>query len=341
MKILVTGGAGYIGSHTVIELQKKGYEVIIIDNLSNSNIKILDSIEKITKIKPHLETFDLIDRKKTTNFFKKHKDINGIIHFAAHKSVGESVQIPLEYYRNNIDSLINILQAMQDHQIQNIVFSSSCSVYGQPDNLPVDEETPLKKSDSPYGTTKNISEKIIKDVVKVTPINAINLRYFNAIGAHNSYLIGEIPKSVPNNLVPYITQTAFGLHERLIVFGNNYNTHDGTAIRDYIHVVDLAIAHLTAIDRMVKKKMSKKNETFNLGTGIGYSVFDVINAFEKVSGKKLNYTIKKRRKGDIEKIWADTSLSNKVLAWKAKYNLEDMISSAWKWEQAYRGKKHV
>jgi len=338
MKILVTGGTGFIGSHTVVELQNKGYEVIIVDNLSNSEAKIVDSIEKITGIRPVLEVFDLIDREKTADFFKRHHDLKGIIHFAAYKAVGESVQNPLMYYRNNLDSLVNILQAMHDNHIPNIVFSSSCTVYGQPEVLPVSEDAPIQKAESPYGNTKQISEEIITDMVKVTDINAIALRYFNPIGAHESALIGELPIGVPNNLVPFITQTAIGLREQLSVFGDDYNTHDGTAIRDYIHVVDLAKAHVVAIDRMVNKKMLKQMEIFNLGTGIGYSVLDVIKAFEKTSGLKLNYKIVARREGDIEKVWANPDFSNQVLGWKAERNLEEMVGSAWKWEQAFRGK---
>jgi len=338
MKILVTGGTGFIGSHTVVELQNKGYEVIIVDNLSNSEAKIVDSIEKITGIRPVLEVFDLIDREKAADFFKRHNDLKGIIHFAAYKAVGESVQNPLMYYRNNLDSLVNILQAMHDNHIPNIVFSSSCTVYGQPEVLPVSEDAPIQKAESPYGNTKQISEEIITDTVKVTDINAIALRYFNPIGAHPSALIGELPIGVPNNLVPFITQTAIGLREQLSVFGDDYNTHDGTAIRDYIHVVDLAKAHVVAIDRMVNKKMLKQMEIFNLGTGIGYSVLDVIKAFEKTSGLKLNYKIVPRRAGDIEKVWANPDFSNQVLGWKAERNLEEMVGSAWKWEQAFRGK---
>ncbi len=338
MKILVTGGTGFIGSHTVVELQHKGYEVIIVDNLSNSDAKIIDSIEKITGIRPTLEVFDLVDREKTADFFKRHSDLKGIIHFAAYKAVGESVQNPLMYYRNNLDSLVNILQAMQDNNIPNIVFSSSCTVYGQPEVLPVSENAPIQKAESPYGNTKQISEEIITDTVKVTDINAIALRYFNPIGAHESALIGELPIGVPNNLVPFITQTAIGLRQQLSVFGEDYNTHDGTAIRDYIHVVDLAKAHVVAIDRMVNKKMLKQMEIFNLGTGIGYSVLDVIKAFEKTSGLKLNYKIVARREGDIEKVWANPDFSNEVLGWKAERNLEEMVGSAWKWEQAFRGK---
>jgi len=338
MKILVTGGTGFIGSHTVVELQNKGFEVVIVDNLSNSEAKIVDSIEKITGIRPALEVFDLIDREKTADFFKRHNDLKGIIHFAAYKAVGESVQNPLMYYRNNLDSLVNILQAMHDNHIPNIVFSSSCTVYGQPEELPVSEKAPIQKAESPYGNTKQISEEIITDTVKVTDINAIALRYFNPIGAHPSALIGELPIGVPNNLVPFITQTAIGLREQLSVFGDDYQTPDGTAIRDYIHVVDLAKAHVVAIDRMINKKMLKQMEIFNLGTGIGYSVLDVIKAFEKTSGLKLNYKIVPRRAGDIEKVWANPDFSNEVLGWTAERNLEEMVSSAWKWEQAFREK---
>jgi len=338
MKILVTGGTGFIGSHTVVELQNKGFEVVIVDNLSNSEAKIVDSIEKITGIRPALEVFDLIDREKTADLFKRHNDLKGIIHFAAYKAVGESVQNPLMYYRNNLDSLVNILQAMHDNHIPNIVFSSSCTVYGQPEELPVSEKAPIQKAESPYGNTKQISEEIITDTVKVTDINAIALRYFNPIGAHPSALIGELPIGVPNNLVPFITQTAIGLREQLSVFGDDYQTPDGTAIRDYIHVVDLAKAHVVAIDRMINKKMLKQMEIFNLGTGIGYSVLDVIKAFEKTSGLKLNYKIVPRRAGDIEKVWANPDFSNEVLGWTAERNLEEMVSSAWKWEQAFREK---
>lgn len=338
MKILVTGGTGFIGSHTVVELQNKGYDVIIVDNLSNSDAKIVDSIEKITGIRPLLEVFDLTDREKTADFFKRNSDLKGIIHFAAFKAVGESVQKPLMYYRNNLNSLVNILQSMQDNGIPNIVFSSSCTVYGQPEVLPVSENAPIQKAESPYGNTKQISEEIITDTVKVTEVNAIALRYFNPIGAHDSALIGELPIGVPNNLVPFITQTAIGLRQQLSVFGEDYNTPDGTAVRDYIHVVDLAKAHVVAIDRMVNKKMLKQMEIFNLGTGIGYSVLDVIKAFEKTSGLKLNYKIVPRREGDIEKVWANPDFSNEVLGWKAERNLEEMVGSAWKWEQAFRGK---
>lgn len=338
MKILVTGGTGYIGSHTVVELQNKGYEVIIVDNLSNSDAGFVDNIEKITGIRPEFENFDLIDREKTADFFKRNSDIKGIIHFAAFKAVGESVQKPLMYYRNNLDSLVNILQGMIDNDITNFVFSSSCTVYGQPDELPVSEQAPIKKAESPYGNTKQISEEIISDTLKTSKLNAIALRYFNPIGAHESTLIGELPLGVPNNLVPFITQTAIGIREQLSVFGDNYATPDGTAIRDYIHVVDLAKAHVIAIDRMVNSKMKQQMEIFNLGTGNGYSVLDVINSFEKVSGQKLNYKIVDRREGDITQVWANPDYSNDELGWKAEKGIDEMTLSAWKWEQVLREK---
>ncbi len=338
MQILVTGGTGYIGSHTVVELQKRGYEVIIVDNLSNSKREIIDNIEKITGIKPVLEVFDLEDRKKTSDFFKKYPDLKGVIHFAAFKAVGESVEKPLMYYRNNLVSLINILESMQENDVENIVFSSSCTVYGQPDHLPVSETAPIKKAESPYGNTKQISEEIIQDTIKVSKINGIALRYFNPIGAHESALIGELPLGVPNNLVPFITQTAIGIRDELKIFGNDYPTPDGTPIRDYIHVVDLAEAHVIAIKRMIDDKMKNDFEVFNLGTGTGYSVLEVVKAFEKVSGVKLKYKIVGRREGDIVQVWADPTYSNKELGWKAKRNLDEMVASAWKWEKAYRSR---
>lgn len=339
MKILVTGGTGFIGSHTVVELQNKGFEVVIIDNLSNSDASVIDSIEKITGKKPTLEIFDLADRKKTFDFFKKNKNIVGVIHFAASKAVGESVEKPLFYYRNNLDSLINVLEGMLVNKIENFVFSSSCTVYGQPDNLPVSETAPIKKAESPYGNTKQIAEEIIFDTVKATSLKAIALRYFNPIGAHESSLIGELPIGVPNNLIPFITQTAIGLRQQLSVFGNDYNTPDGTAIRDYIHVVDLAKAHVVAIDRMLQNKMKKDFEIFNLGAGKGYTVLETIKAFEKVSEVKLNYKVVGRREGDIEKVWADPSFSNKELGWKAEKELDEMMLSAWKWEKAIQDKR--
>ncbi|MCD4696887.1 MAG: UDP-glucose 4-epimerase GalE [Bacteroidales bacterium] len=336
MKILVTGGTGYIGSHTVVELQQSGYEVVIIDNLSNSYKSVVDNIEKITGIRPGFEEFDLTDEAKTFEFFQKHSNIKGVIHFAAFKAVGESVQFPLKYYHNNLQSLINLLKGMNESKVENIVFSSSCTVYGQPDELPVTEQAPIKKAWSPYGHTKQISEEIIENTSKIYPVNAILLRYFNPIGAHKSSLIGELPLGVPNNLVPFITQTAIGIREQLSVFGNDYSTHDGTAIRDYIHVVDLAKAHVVAIDRMVNNNNKKKVEIFNLGTGNGFSVLDVIKSFEKVSGEKLNYKIVDRRSGDVEKVWADTKFANDELGWKAEKTLDDMMLGAWDWELALK-----
>ncbi|MCB0823495.1 MAG: UDP-glucose 4-epimerase GalE [Bacteroidales bacterium] len=339
MKILVTGGTGYIGSHTVVELQQSGYQVVIVDNLSNSYASVVDQIEKISGIRPDFEEFDLCDEKRTLDFFKRHSDLDGVIHFAAFKAVGESVAEPLKYYHNNLQSLILILKGMQENGIQNIVFSSSCTVYGQPDELPVTESAPIKEAWSPYGHTKQISEKIIQNNANVTDIRATLLRYFNPIGAHESALIGELPIGVPNNLVPFITQTAIGLREKLSVFGEDYNTPDGTAIRDYIHVVDLAKAHVIAVDRLVKNKNQKQVEVFNLGTGNGFSVLEVINSFEKVSAQKLNYQIVDRRPGDVEQVWADTRFANDVLGWKAEKSLDEMMLSAWNWELALKKAK--
>ncbi|PKP50297.1 MAG: UDP-glucose 4-epimerase GalE [Bacteroidetes bacterium HGW-Bacteroidetes-11] len=334
MKILVTGGTGYIGSHTAVELLKKGYDVVIIDNLSNSHATVIDRIEDITGKKPEFHQFDLIDREKTAAFFADHSDLDGIIHFAAFKAVGESMTDPLMYYRNNLDSLINILQGMKDNGIKNLVFSSSCTVYGQPDELPVKETSPIKEAWSPYGNTKQMSEEILRFSVAAHGLKTIALRYFNPIGAHDSALIGELPLGVPNNLVPFITQTAIGLRKSLSVFGSDYDTPDGTAIRDYIHVVDLAKAHVIAVDRMIAGKGKSDMEIFNLGTGNGFSVLEVIQSFERVSGQKLNYQIVDRRPGDIEKVWADTSFANDELGWKAELSLDEMMASAWKWEKA-------
>lgn len=339
MKILVTGGTGYIGSHTVVELQQQGYDVVIVDNLSNSHAGVVDRIAEITGKRPEFYNFDLIDREKTKTFFEICKDISGIIHFAAYKAVGESMNNPLMYYRNNLDSLINILQGMQDNGISNLVFSSSCTVYGQPDELPVRETSPIKEAWSPYGNTKQMSEQILKFAVEAHSLKTIALRYFNPIGAHESALIGELPLGIPNNLVPFITQTAIGLRKSLSVFGSDYNTPDGTAIRDYIHVVDLAKAHVVAVDRMISGKTKLPFEIFNLGTGNGFSVLEVIQSFEKVSGGKLNYQIVDRRPGDVEKVWADTSFANEVLGWKALKNLDEMMLSAWNWEKALANKK--
>lgn len=332
MKILVTGGAGYIGSHTVVELQNSGYEVVIADDLSNSHLSVINNIGKITGKMPFFEKIDLKETELTKALFQKYPDIVAVIHFAAFKAVGESVQQPLKYYRNNINSLVNVLDAMHESQCLGIVFSSSCTVYGQSQHLPITENSPLQKAWSPYGHTKQICEEIIENESKIADINGILLRYFNPIGAHESALIGELPIGIPNNLVPYITQTAMGKRDFLRVFGDDYNTPDGTPIRDYIHVVDLAKAHVCAVNRLVNKKMKENIETFNLGTGKGYSVLEVIKSFEKVSGKKLNYKIVERRAGDIEQIWADASFANSELHWTAEKNLDEMMASAWKWE---------
>lgn len=337
-QILVTGGTGYIGSHTVVELQNAGYEVVIVDNLSNSGIEVLDGIEKITGIRPTFEQFDLIDREKVEAFFNKYPKIEAIIHFAASKAVGESVEKPLLYYRNNLVSLINLLECQIKFGISNIVFSSSCTVYGQPDLLPVTETTPRKDAESPYGNTKRVNEDILRDTITANPeIKGIALRYFNPVGAHPSALIGELPLGIPANLVPFITQTAAGLREELKVFGNDYNTIDGSAVRDYINVVDLAKAHVIAVNRLLEKKNKAGYEIFNLGTGKGVSVLEAINAFEKATGVKLNYRIVDRRAGDIEKIWADTSYANKELGWKSETGLEETMLSSWLWERRMRG----
>jgi len=336
-KILVTGGTGYIGSHTVVELQEAGYEVIIIDDLSNSGIEVLDSIEKITGKKPEFEKFDLANREKTFDFFMRQPGIEAIIHFAASKAVGESVEKPLHYYRNNLVSLMNLLECQQKFDVPNIVFSSSCTVYGQPEKLPVTEETPRKDAESPYGNTKRVNEDIISDTIKANPqIKGIALRYFNPIGAHPSALIGELPLGVPQNLVPFITQTAAGLRDELKIFGDDYNTPDGSAIRDYINVVDLAKAHVVAIERLLQKKFKSNYEVFNLGTGNGLSVLEIVKGFEKATGVKLNYKIVDRRPGDIEKIWADTTRANEELGWKAEKELEETLLSAWEWEKKIR-----
>jgi len=339
-KILITGGTGYIGSHTVVELINEGFDVVIIDNLSNSNLEVLDGIEAITGVRPHFEKFDLQDKKKVDDFFQQNPAINAIIHFAALKAVGESVDKPLAYYRNNLTLIINLLDAMVKHNISNLVFSSSCTVYGEPDKLPVSEESPVQKPSSPYGNTKKISEEIMSDAITAhQALKGISLRYFNPIGAHPSALIGELPIGVPENLVPFITQTAIGLRDELKVFGNDYNTPDGSAIRDYIYVVDLARAHLVALNRLIQKKNKSQFEVFNLGTGKGVSVLEMVKTFEKVTNNKLNYRIVDRRTGDVEKVWADTSYANRELGWKAETSLEATLASAWKWEQYYRQKK--
>ena len=339
-KILVTGGTGYIGSHTVVELQSKGYEVIIVDDLSNSDKSVLDNIQKISGIKPDFEEFNLADQAKTDDFFKRNQDIKAIIHFAASKAVGESVNIPLHYYRNNLVSLMNILDCQIKYKVPNLVFSSSCTVYGQPDKLPVTETTPRKDAESPYGNTKRVNEDIMSDTLKVNlQLKGIALRYFNPIGAHQSALIGELPLGVPQNLVPFITQSAAGIRGALSVYGNDYNTPDGSAIRDYINVVDLAKAHVIAINRLLTDKNKKNYEIFNLGTGNGLSVLQIVNGFEKATGIKLDYKIVDRRAGDVEKIWADTTLANEELGWKAEIGLNETLLSAWNWGKNIRGIK--
>ncbi|MBR2980558.1 MAG: UDP-glucose 4-epimerase GalE [Odoribacter sp.] len=334
MKIFVTGGTGYIGSHTVVELQQAGFDVIIADNLSNSKIEVLDGIEKITGVRPEFEKLDIADAVAVHDFFKRHTDIDAIIHFAALKAVGESVQIPLEYYKNNLNTIINLLDCMKEFKVNNLVFSSSCTVYGQADELPVSESTPRKEAESPYGNTKSISEDIMRDVAKVTPdLNLLALRYFNPIGAHPSAHIGELPNGVPNNLIPYLTQTVAGIREQLSVFGNDYDTPDGTPIRDYIDVVDLAKAHVVAIKRLLEHKNKANYEFFNIGTGSGVTVLQLINAFEKATGEKVNYKIVGRRAGDIEKVWADTTMANNELGWKAQVPLEETLANTWRWQK--------
>ncbi len=336
MKIIVTGGLGFIGSHTVVELQNEGFEVIAVDNLSNSSENVLDGIERISGKKPIFEKMDLRDKASVQDLFKKHNDINGVIHFAASKAVGESVENPLLYYENNINALVYVLQELKELPNANFIFSSSCTVYGQAEIMPITEDASVQPAASPYGNTKQIGEEIISDVAKVTNINSILLRYFNPIGSHPSAEIGELPLGVPQNLVPFITQTAIGMREKLSVYGDDYPTSDGTAVRDYIHVVDLAKAHVVALKRLLNKQNLNKVETFNLGTGTGSSVLEVINAFEKVSGQKLNYQIVGRREGDITSAYANTDKANTVLGWKAQSTLEDSLSSAWKWEQKIR-----
>jgi UDP-glucose 4-epimerase len=336
-KILVTGGLGFIGSHTVVELQRNGYEVIIIDNLSNSSIDILDRITSISNVKPKYENLDLKDKMKVANFFKIHNDIKGVIHFAASKAVGESMDNPLMYYENNINTLVYVLQELKKLNHSNFIFSSSCTVYGQADELPITENAPVKMAESPYGNTKQIGEEIIRDECRVNlKLNAIALRYFNPIGAHESAIIGELPIGVPQNLVPFITQTAYGLRDQLSVFGDDYPTIDGTCIRDYIHVVDLAKAHVIALERLLKTKNKSNFETFNLGTGKGSSVLEVIQSFERVTSLKLNYKIAARRAGDIISAYADTTKANNELGWKAELTLDDAMKSAWKWERNIR-----
>ncbi len=341
-KILVTGGAGYIGSHTAVELSSKGYEVYIADNFSNAHPEVLDAITTITGKKPECISIDLCDADLTAKMFREHR-FDAVIHFAAKKLVGESVLHPLLYYKNNLQSLMNVASAAIETGCNNFVFSSSCTVYGQPDELPVRENSPLKKAESPYGSTKKIAEDILSDLSKVTLLKTITLRYFNPVGAHESALIGEYPLGTPSNLMPIITQCAIGKRSSFQVFGNDYSTPDGSCIRDYIHVTDIAIAHVVAIERLLNKSGLSSFEVFNLGTGNGISVFEIINSFEKVNKIKLKFTVAPRRIGDVEQVWADTSLANKVLGWKAARNLDEMVASAWAWEKMLHEKeiKHV
>jgi UDP-glucose 4-epimerase len=332
--ILVTGGTGFIGSHTVVELQQAGHEVLVIDDLSNSRVEVLDAIEKITGKRPLFEKVDITDREALIAVFSKYQGrIEGVIHFAAKKAVGESVEFPLMYYRINVGGTVNLLECMAAQNIHNIVFSSSCTVYGQPDVIPVDETASRKQAESPYGNTKSICEDVLRDTSATSSLRVVALRYFNPIGAHASALIGELPLGTPNNLVPYITQTGIGKREQLTVHGNDYPTTDGTCIRDYIHVVDLAKAHIKALDRLLNNGQKSAYEVFNIGTGSGSSVLEVIQTFEKVSGRQLNYRIGPRRSGDITQVYADTSFSNRELGWKSELGLEDALRSAWAWEQ--------
>ena len=336
-KVLVTGGLGFIGSHTVVELQKEGFEVVAIDNLSNSSEDVLDGIEAITGIRPLFEKMDLRDKPAVQDFFARHSDLEGVIHFAASKAVGESVGNPLLYYENNLGVLVYILQELTKKGNANFIFSSSCTVYGQADVMPITENAPVKPAESPYGNTKQVGEEIIQDTCKVNPqLSAIALRYFNPIGAHPSAEIGELPLGDPQNLVPFITQTAAGLREQLSVFGDDYPTNDGTCIRDYIHVVDVARAHVVALQRLLDGKHEGNYEVFNLGTGTGSSVLEVIQSFEKVSGDTLNYRVAPRRAGDVIQAYADTTKANQVLGWKANSTLDDAMRSAWDWERKIR-----
>ena len=337
--ILVTGGTGFIGYHTTVELIQNGYDVVIVDNLSNSNASVVDGIEKITGVRPEFEKVDCCDYAAMENVFEKHKGISGIIHFAASKAVGESVQKPLLYYRNNINSLINLLELMPKYGVKGIIFSSSCTVYGQPsaENLPVTEEAPMQKALSPYGNTKQVNEEIIQDYIHSgAPIKSIILRYFNPIGSHPSALIGELPNGVPMNLIPFVTQTAIGIRKELKIFGNDYNTPDGTCIRDYIDIMDLAKAHVKAMERILNENGTDPVEVFNIGTGNGLSTLQIVEGFEKATGVKLNWHYAPRREGDIEKVWANPHKANTVLGWKASVDIEDTLRSAWKWQQKLR-----
>lgn len=339
MQILVTGGLGFIGSHTVVELQSSGYQVIVIDNCSNASEDVLDGIEAITGKRPLFEKFDLREKARVQEFFKKYPDLSGVIHFAASKAVGESVAEPLLYYENNLATLIYLLQELEKLEKSHFIFSSSCTVYGQADEMPITEDAPVKPAESPYGNTKQIGEEIIRDTCKVRPeLHVIALRYFNPIGSHPTARIGELPLGVPQNLVPFITQTAAGIRHQLSVFGDDYPTPDGTCIRDYIHVVDLARAHVVALERLMEGRNQQNYEVFNVGTGKGSSVKQVIKSFERVSGVSLNYKIVERRAGDITMAWADTTRANEVLGWKAASSLDDAMRSAWAWEQVVRTK---
>ena len=331
--ILGTGGTGYIGSHTVVELQQAGYHVVIIDDLSNSNVDVLDGIERITGIRPDFVEGDCTDMAVVKDLFAKYPGIKGIINFAASKAVGESMQKPILYYRNNLNTLMNLLDMMAEHGVKGIVFSSSCTVYGEPDENPVTEAAPIKKATSPYGNTKQISEEIITDVINAgAPFKSVILRYFNPVGAHQSAEIGELPNGVPQNLIPYVTQAAMGIRKELSVFGDDYDTPDGSCIRDYINVVDLAKAHVIAVERMLEDKSEAKIEIFNLGTGVGLSVLELISAFERATGVKVPHKIVGRRAGDIEKVWANPAYANEVLGWKAETPIEDTMRSAWNWQ---------
>lgn len=338
-KVLVTGGLGYIGSHTVVELQNAGFKPIIIDNLSNSSIAVLEGITNITKVAPEFYKIDLRNKVDVAEFFKKNQDISGVIHFAASKAVGESVEKPLLYYENNLNTLVYLLQECKAYQINNFIFSSSCTVYGEPDSLPITESAPIKEATSPYGNTKQISEEIIKDACSVSNLKSIALRYFNPVGAHESAEIGELPIGVPQNLVPFITQTAAGIREELSVFGDDYPTEDGSCIRDYIHVVDLAKAHVVALQRLLSEKNATNFEVFNLGTGRGSSVLEVVKSFQKATDVPLNYKIVGRRAGDVISVYADTQKAAAVLGWKTERTMEEALISAWKWEKKVRGIK--
>ena len=333
-KIIITGGTGYIGSHTSLAIIQAGFEVIIVDDLSNSKASVLDRIAELTKgVKPQFEKINLSNFDHTFDFFKKHSDACGVINFAAFKAVGESVQKPLVYYRNNLCILMNLLECMQEFNIPNLIFSSSATVYGIPNQLPIPEDEPTKRPTSPYGNTKKIAEEILEDFSRIQPMfNAISLRYFNPIGAHPSGKLGESPVGIPNNLMPFITQTASGIRDELKVFGKDYNTKDGTNIRDYIHVVDLANAHVSALRRLLKKEAESNFELFNIGTGIGYSVLDVIKSFEKTTNQKLNYSFTERRQGDVPQLFSDSTRANQILNWQAKFNLDDMTSSSWNFQ---------